>query len=94
MTSALEGTDSRTTLPKRLLYPEDLFLAFANPDGQNNTSEFLASLENLLGIKAQTVNLAKLWAQEPPTGSGALPLAKYLQKVGSLTSPHGSICVS
>lgn len=71
-------SDAALPPPRRLLYPVDLFESSGSKDHGELTWQFVATLENFLGIKAEEVNVAAAWKKQPPPEAKGQGLQEYM----------------
>lgn len=67
-------------LPTEILYPAD-FYPVANTAQQAIIDEYVALLEDFLGVKKTEMSIADRWMQNPPMEADGKPVQEYLAKV-------------
>jgi hypothetical protein len=76
---ALNETDHTLRRPKRILFSED-FLPWGDRAQQAMVHEFVLVLEKFLGVKHETMSIAKLWEASPPENARKKSLREYIDK--------------
>lgn len=78
-------------LPRRIILPTDFF-PLPNADHQQLLDEFIERLETYLGVKTESVSLAQLWDNNPPSDSlvAGETLQEFLAKVKSPVCSNSS----
>jgi hypothetical protein len=66
--------------PSKILYPLE-FYPLKNSKQQDLTEEFVAILEEFLGVKRTPFSFVEEWEKSPPKQAEGLPLLKYTEKV-------------
>ncbi|ODA83550.1 hypothetical protein RJ55_02064 [Drechmeria coniospora] len=66
-------------LPRRLVYPVDLFDPPSSEQRRDLLSAFVKMLENSLGIKAETFNISARWTESRPAEARGQSLQAYMQ---------------
>ncbi|POR35133.1 Glutamyl-tRNA(Gln) amidotransferase subunit A [Tolypocladium paradoxum] len=79
--------DATAPPPRRLLYPVDFFESNGSKVHRELTSQFVATLENFMGVKAEKVNITALWEKQPPPEAKGQGLQEYMEK-----APFRSFC--
>lgn len=67
--------------PRRILYPTDYF-PYKNAAQQRMAEDFIAMLENFLGVKRIELSLADLWENKPPPEAKKKSLAEFIHTSG------------
>ncbi|KAF9765336.1 hypothetical protein IL306_002424 [Fusarium sp. DS 682] len=65
--------------PSKILYPSE-FYPLENEEQQALTEEFIAILEDFLGVRRTPFSFVEEWEKNPPKEAGGLALLKYTEK--------------
>ncbi|KND86695.1 Glutamyl-tRNA(Gln) amidotransferase subunit A [Tolypocladium ophioglossoides CBS 100239] len=79
--------DAAMPPPKRLLCPVDFFESSGSKAHKELASQFVATLENFLGTKAEKVDVAAAWKKQPPPEAKGQGLQEYIND-----APFRSFC--
>lgn len=66
--------------PTKILYPTD-WLPYKIDGQQRMNEDFLAAMEQVLGVQHTKVSLTKLWEEFPPVEAQGKSIAEYLENV-------------
>ncbi|KAJ6440144.1 amidase signature domain-containingprotein [Purpureocillium lavendulum] len=75
------GRSDVPTPPRRVVYPEDLFDAEPSKERRELMAQFVTTLENHLGIKAERIRLSALWEAHAPDEARGHSLDDYIEDV-------------
>ncbi|KAL7785266.1 amidase signature domain-containing protein [Trichoderma ceciliae] len=79
------ATDVNVKFPKRIVYPLDF--ASISKDHHALDDKFVATLEHLLGVRADKVLLSEIWDAKPPSQANGQSLEEYMKQ-----APFSSFC--
>lgn len=65
--------------PKRVLYPVDMIPV--DERQQEALDDFVMTLENLLGVEAQRIDIGAIWAENPPSEASDEDMQTYMKHV-------------
>lgn len=80
--AAFNLPDADVTLPTKLLYPLD-FYPVISKEHQELDDKFVGVLEQLLGVKAERIDLAETWGKKTPKEANGQSLHEYLSEVSA-----------
>lgn len=73
----------QATQPRRIIYPTD-FAQWLSAKQRALMDEFLVAWEKTLGVKAERMSLADVWAKSLPNGADNQTLHDYLGNVSKV----------
>jgi hypothetical protein len=65
--------------PKRILYPVDM--ASVDETQQEALNSFVSTLQDFLGVQAQTIDIGAIWAESPPDEASDEDMQAYMRHV-------------
>lgn len=66
--------------PTKILYPTD-WLPYKIDGQQRMNEDFLAAMEQVLGVEHTKVSLTQLWEESPPVEAKGKSISEYLENV-------------
>ena len=78
-TKTLDQQPQEPKSPKRVLYPVDLISVYETQ--QEALDGFVTTLEELLGVEAQSIDIGAAWAENPPDEASDEDMQAYMKHV-------------